>query len=63
MDGQKITLQSLLQSKAKMMADRNERFAFINEEVTHLKNDLISKLDEVKEKIRTTIEEKERSGE
>lgn len=66
MDDQKITLQSLLKSKAKLIADRNERFAIINEEVSHLKHDLrlkMNEMNEMKEKIRTTREEKDRTGE
>jgi len=63
MEDKRETLQSLLLSKAKMMADRNKRFAIIDKEVAELKKLLNSKLDDVKEKIITSIEDDEVTNE
>ena len=52
MKDQKISKASLLQSKAKMMADRNERFAVIKEEVGEMKVEIIDNLNQLTDKIR-----------
>lgn len=51
MKEQKITKASLLQSKAKIMADRNERFAVIKQEIDKMKEELIDNLNEITDKI------------
>jgi len=55
MDNQEITKASLLQSKAKIIADRNERFAVIEEEVTSLKEEVSLKLKLFSTKIKNEL--------
>ena len=58
MKDQKITRASLLQSKAKMMADRNERFAVIEMEIAFLKEDVSKRLTDISEKINNVLYKK-----
>ena len=53
----KRALESLLESKAKLMADRNERFAVINQEMASLKVKVSSEVNELKDKIRSAIQD------
>ena len=52
MKEQKIIKATLLQSKAKIMADRNARFAVIKEEINTMKEELIDNINEITDKIR-----------
>lgn len=51
MKDQKITKASLLQSKAKMMADRNERFALFENEVQDVKEEILDNLTQISDRI------------
>jgi len=49
--------EMILTSKLKVLANRNERFAIIHEEVTNLQWDISSQIEEVKEKVAKIIED------
>jgi len=49
--------EMILTSKLKVIANRNERFAIIHEEVTNLQWDISSQIEEVKEKVAKIIED------
>ncbi len=53
---EEITKASLLQSKAKMMADRNERFAVVKDEVKELKEKILDNIEELSNKIKNVID-------
>lgn len=55
MKEEKITKASILKSKAKMMADRNQRFAVIEEEVEDLREELTNNLTKLSAKIRKAL--------
>lgn len=55
MKEQKITKATLLQSKAKIIADRNKRFAVIKEEVDSIENNITNRLNELSQLIKLHI--------
>lgn len=58
MQDNEITRAALLKSKAKLIADRNERFAIIEEELEFLKEDVSDKLTYLSKKINDVLDAK-----
>jgi len=57
MEDHEVSKESLLLSKAKIIAERNERFAIIREELEFLKDDLSSRLTQLSYKINNALSE------
>ena len=57
MKEEKVTKASILKSKARMMADRNERFAIIKEEMDTLKEHIQEDIKDLASRIRAELDD------